>query len=551
MNVSCEKCQKRYSIADDRVRGKAIKIRCKHCQAIMVVKGPPHEDKAPPEEKTTAMQVDRAALFAMTAAVPAPVLGGGEEEKTRVAPALDPSIVWFAMVKGKQEGPFDPRALHTLVKAGDVTLRTYVWNQGMKDWKRARDVAELATLFAGVDPSAAPGPPVASPPVPAPVHPKVHGRLGVATPLEAQTDPGEDPRNAEASPDMTDPGADEEPSGPGVVDGALSATQAPSPEVVGQKAGYDPLGELFSDNPTADDGPQYQSQPNRVIEEVQKKKNGKAAVADPFDSLGDIDPAMLPPPGEATRFYIEQAGVNKRNPPWKIASFVVGGLVLPVAVLYALSMMHIVPLEVTRVDEQGHEVTESLFSTGGVSGLKDLLTGKNKKKKAVAPPPPVRQVPTVKAPVPLPDKPPVVDPKAPVKHVPTKEELAALYGDSTRQEIGPKVRSCTEVTAKDNSTGGLSEEATSKVVAQSMPAFQQCIENELRKNPNLKLGKAEVTVTVGGSGVVKRAEIDKKDVDLSPLGECLKSRAKRMAFPAFGADEEAEVHIPLILGATM
>ena len=36
MNVTCDKCGKRYVISDDKVAGKAsVKIRCKQCQNLI------------------------------------------------------------------------------------------------------------------------------------------------------------------------------------------------------------------------------------------------------------------------------------------------------------------------------------------------------------------------------------------------------------------------------------------------------------------------------------------------------------------------------------
>ena len=39
MRIICENCSTKYSIADEKVRGKVFKIRCKKCGHIIVVKG--------------------------------------------------------------------------------------------------------------------------------------------------------------------------------------------------------------------------------------------------------------------------------------------------------------------------------------------------------------------------------------------------------------------------------------------------------------------------------------------------------------------------------
>ena len=39
MKIVCDKCATKYSIADEKVRGKVFKIRCKKCSHVIVVKG--------------------------------------------------------------------------------------------------------------------------------------------------------------------------------------------------------------------------------------------------------------------------------------------------------------------------------------------------------------------------------------------------------------------------------------------------------------------------------------------------------------------------------
>ena len=76
----------------------------------------------------------------------------------------------------------------------------------------------------------------------------------------------------------------------------------------------------------------------------------------------------------------------------------VGTLIgVPVLLLFALSTLKIVPLEVTRVDAEGNETKQSIFSSEGMAGLGDMLTGNKKapkpeanRLKAVARPPPNR-----------------------------------------------------------------------------------------------------------------------------------------------------------------
>ncbi|MGZ3460156.1 MAG: GYF domain-containing protein, partial [Archangium sp.] len=179
MNFFCNKCQRRYSIADDKVRGKTVKVRCKNCQNVISVEGPPAEA----EERTRVVSLENLELLreqdrSLSEAGPAsstPRAAAAntswDDEPTRTMPVRDTRSPWFAMVKNKQEGPLDEVALGELVASGAVTPRSYFWQQGMPDWKRAQDIPELAGLFASAAPPPAPPPPrvMAPPPKPAPV----------------------------------------------------------------------------------------------------------------------------------------------------------------------------------------------------------------------------------------------------------------------------------------------------------------------------------------------------------------------------------------------
>ena len=533
MNFACDKCQKRYSIADEKVRGRTVKIRCKHCQNIISVQGPAEvevEEEATSMLSTSHLQALKAQDRAFSA-----------QDASRTS-RRDPggSVVadgqWFAMVKGKQVGPFDGQQLQAKVKGSEINLRTYLWKEGMGDWKRANDLPELASIFIGA-------PPMQVTPLPPPAVAQLS-----AAPARTST------REI-----------------------AAAVMELPDSKQEAARSGT-PLAELFRDDgPAGKDAPKNGKHANGSSQGVPlgagpdeatdaspipagaaalgKAKPREQPVEDPFAALGELDPSKLPPAGEATSFFIAQAGVNKRNPPWKIAAFVAAVLVVPVVTLYLLSELKVVPLKIKTVDDSGKEVEQSVFSADGVSGLGDLLLGRNKK--------PVKPASPVRTAEPREERaaggaaaPAAKDPKeareakTPKGGGPSAADLAALYGDAAKKDVGPKVRKGGVEQAKDTATGGLAESEVAKVVGQNQPAFQSCIEQEMRKNPNFKGGKVNIVATVANSGVVTRAEIDRNDIDRSGLGECLKGRAKRMVFSSFAGDE-TELQIPLILSGTL
>ncbi|MGQ0504957.1 MAG: GYF domain-containing protein, partial [Myxococcaceae bacterium] len=162
LNFACDKCQKRYSIADDKVRGRTVRIRCKNCQNVMSVQEAdaildPKVDAATamlaPHRVDELKKKDRA--FAEQ--------DGARTARRDGAGNVIVSGQWFAMVKGKQVGPLEGPGLMSKAKSGEITPRTYLWKEGMADWKRAADLEEMTELFGG---SLGPPPPPTGTPVP-------------------------------------------------------------------------------------------------------------------------------------------------------------------------------------------------------------------------------------------------------------------------------------------------------------------------------------------------------------------------------------------------
>ncbi len=525
MNVSCNKCGKKYVIADEKVAGKAsVKIRCKQCQNLIQVSLAGAAAAAAPAPMQAAVQV----------AIGGEGYGGEQqEERTRMMPAPDTTSAWFAMVAGKQVGPMDLKGLSVKVSAGEITLRTYLWKNGMAEWKRASDVPEVSTVFAGVSVGAtATGPTQAAPET---------RRANVRSAPAAQKDVA----LANETP------VPEQPVIAAVPKAVASASLASDGGLNG----------LFDDisavNKTGEPQDQEASAGAQAGDSDQQ---GQAAQAppgvDPFSLVDSSGSADLPPPGEATRFFIAQAGVNKRNPPWKIALFVVGFIGLPVSLLYLLSSLHVVNLEITRTTEDGKVVQESFFSPGGITGLKDLLSGDAKRKReeaeqkakeaeALAAKQKADAIARAKAKADEKD-----DDNNPFKSVKHDPNLQAFYQDQgLKNSVVPKVRRTEDGQGQAvNQTGGLSPEAIGKVVAGSK-AFAACIDQALRRNPNLAVGAITVTLTVGGSGAVKSAGIDPKKHEGSDWAQCMMSAGKRLTFPA--SDGETEVQLPFKIGVAV
>src|SRR5579862_9059946 len=111
MKIVCDNCATKYSIADEKVRGKVFKIRCKKCSHIIVVRG---GETGGPE------------------AAAAPVTEGG----------------WHLVIDGEQVGPIGDADVRTKIERGEVKGDTYTWKEGFADWVKLSAVPEFAGLVA-------------------------------------------------------------------------------------------------------------------------------------------------------------------------------------------------------------------------------------------------------------------------------------------------------------------------------------------------------------------------------------------------------------------
>jgi predicted Zn finger-like uncharacterized protein len=126
MKIVCDACQAKYSIADEKVQGKAFKIRCKKCGHIIVVNK---------SERATA----------------------GAAAEPKAAPAEDQGT-WYVVVEGEQVGPLAGPDIAGRLARGEINGDTLVWKDGLADWVKLSTVPELSA-----GPAAQPNPASAQP----------------------------------------------------------------------------------------------------------------------------------------------------------------------------------------------------------------------------------------------------------------------------------------------------------------------------------------------------------------------------------------------------
>jgi predicted Zn finger-like uncharacterized protein len=142
MKIVCDACQAKYSIADEKIQGKAFKIRCKKCNHVIVV-------KVGADGAHVASSGDRPRSTGSQAAV-----GGTEGQRTSgshaVAAAPASEAVWHVVVDGEQVGPLAESEIVDRLRQGKVNSDTLVWKEGFADWTQFSAVPELTPLLAKI-----------------------------------------------------------------------------------------------------------------------------------------------------------------------------------------------------------------------------------------------------------------------------------------------------------------------------------------------------------------------------------------------------------------
>jgi predicted Zn finger-like uncharacterized protein len=118
MKITCQSCQSKYNVADDKVTGKIVKIRCRKCGATIIVDG------------TTVAETggNASPSGAPTAAAPSQQPAAGEP-----AP-------WHVNVSDNDQRTMTLSEIVDAYNASTITQETFIWTEGMEDWKPLKDV---------------------------------------------------------------------------------------------------------------------------------------------------------------------------------------------------------------------------------------------------------------------------------------------------------------------------------------------------------------------------------------------------------------------------
>lgn len=160
MKFYCDKCQTKYSIAEEKVRGKVLKVRCKNCSHVITVRepvSPAHADATATlssgalssgalgqivkrGEQRTEKPADSALSGAAAAARARTRLSSLSNASVKAAS----SVSWHYAVNGESFGPFTFEYLRAQFAGAKLTDAAYVWNETFEAWKPVGEVAEFA-----------------------------------------------------------------------------------------------------------------------------------------------------------------------------------------------------------------------------------------------------------------------------------------------------------------------------------------------------------------------------------------------------------------------
>jgi predicted Zn finger-like uncharacterized protein len=171
MKFTCGSCSAKYQIADEKIAGRTLKMRCRKCGHDIQVKGGSRSSQRadrsmarPPSVPPPPTRPSRPAAggppLRAAAAAPAPAAASpiGQEFRRQIggtpaaaSPPAPPSALpgdeWHVSIDGKPVGPLSRDEVARRAADGVIDERSLAWREGFEDWRPLGEVAELASLI--------------------------------------------------------------------------------------------------------------------------------------------------------------------------------------------------------------------------------------------------------------------------------------------------------------------------------------------------------------------------------------------------------------------
>lgn len=167
MKFLCDQCKAKYQIADEKVAGRTVRMKCRKCGHMIEVRAEVTESSVSrfppaPDEPSSAPRAGLATSFSAArpsraSHAPSALAGAfqrkvqnDDDDNTVMAPAasFEPSVTeeWYAAINGVPVGPIRLSELRTKVSAGAINDETLVWQEGFEEWRPVKTITQLAAI---------------------------------------------------------------------------------------------------------------------------------------------------------------------------------------------------------------------------------------------------------------------------------------------------------------------------------------------------------------------------------------------------------------------
>jgi predicted Zn finger-like uncharacterized protein len=179
MKFLCGNCKAKYQIADEKVTGRTLRMKCRRCGHDILIDGhsmpqssPPSAPAPPPRRNagSTVSVVPGPRVGSSAAQLPTRTGAGGTLPRPAAARSKPPSglsaefrrhvaappevpqrsapyDLWHVAIQDVPVGPMTRDELGRKIEAGAVTPESLCWREGMDDWRPVGELAELASLL--------------------------------------------------------------------------------------------------------------------------------------------------------------------------------------------------------------------------------------------------------------------------------------------------------------------------------------------------------------------------------------------------------------------
>jgi predicted Zn finger-like uncharacterized protein len=558
MKFVCDRCTTKYSIADEKVRGRILKIRCKSCSNIITVK-----ESVPSPISVTSGESDRTVITsgphiarAAAAAVHAGVARGRGAPPSPPGAAPGDDIQWFMAIAGVQKGPFPRKVLIDRLAALAANSDVHVWNDTLDGWRPPAEVPQIARELQArhrpdPTPPAPPNPrlrPVPPPPSQSALPAPAHGGAMAASAhgMPALSGGGHSVHGAVSHGGHASNGhANHSGLSLGLASVAPVAHPAPHPAAVGPAVLLDtpaPIRELVQAH-HAHNGAESHGAGLAVASAPSVLANGESDALSTLNLGGGWrQPGAPLAPADGRFSSASIAAATGGRPGQRTLKLALGAIALvgiclalffvafrkpaPPPPPVATAPVAAPPAPIATAPEAPKELKPAPPSTGptetvgetDVAGLRAETVARVAGSKKATRPAPVRN-PSLRPPA---------GPTAPgplTALTPEQRAEANRFGDTSSKAI--QLRNPAAAVSKVTPAQG----DITRVVNNNKGGIKVCYQRALLRDTSLTHGKIDVDVSIGISGRVKKVSIDGPAAFRS-LDPCIKDVLSRWVFPA-------------------